>query len=187
MMNPAIARILRDQWPVFGALALFLGFALAQTLFFGPTAQRYDAALKHNAELGLGMDPSEAPVVLPPRVFALLTDHALPPGEAQDRANSGALTAALLEDLNQSASQNGLTLLAADPGPVSQDPQSVRVRAHLKLRGGYAAFVTMLADVARAHSLTAIDRFSLRSSEGGAVLIDLAVSRYVLKQSAGPS
>ena len=183
--NPVFATILRRQWPVLGALALFLIFALANAVAFAPTAGRYDAAVKRNAALGLSADPNQSPAILPPRVFALLTDHALPPLEAQERANSGALTASLLEDLNQIASQHGLSVLATEPGPLSQDPQSVRVRAHLKMRGGYAAFVSWLADIAKGGSLTALDRFSLQPGESGSMLIDVTVSRYVLKQSVG--
>ncbi|HTM58604.1 MAG TPA: GspMb/PilO family protein [Candidatus Udaeobacter sp.] len=184
-MNPQLAALLRRDWPVIGALLLFLGFAFTQAFAFLPTANRYDAAVKRSAELGLGLDPSQSQIMLPPRVFALLTDHALSPAEAQEKAGSGALTANLLEDLNQLAGQHGIVVLATEPGPVSQDPQSVHVRAHLRLRGGYAAFVSFLADVARSGSMTALDRFSLQPGEGGSMLIDLAVSRYVLKQGAG--
>ena len=185
MMNPTLAGLLRRDWPVIGALALFLGFAFTHALGFTPTARRYDAAVKRNAELGLGLDPTQNQAMLPPRVFALLTDHALSANEAQERASSGALTANLLEDLNQLAGQRHIVVLATEPGPVSQDPQAVHVRAHLKLRGAYSAFVSLLADMARSGSLTALDRFSLRPGENGSMQIDLWVSRYILKQGAG--
>ena len=123
--------------------------------------------------------------MLPPRVFALLTDHALPSADATERAASGALTAGLLEDLNQIAGQRGLAVLATEPGPISQDPQSVRVRAHLKMRGSYPAFVAWLSDIAKGRSLTSLDRFALQPGESGTMQIDLWVSRYVLKQGAG--
>jgi len=182
-MNPLLAAALRRNWPVFGALAMFLGFALAQTAVFVPTAGRYDAVMKRSAALGLGADPAETLPMLPPRVFALLTDHALPAVEAQDRAASGALTASLLEDLNQIASQRGLAVLATEPGPVSQDPQSARVRAHLRMRGSYPAYVAWISDLARGQSLTALDRFALQPGDNGSMLIDLWVSRYILKQN----
>lgn len=182
-MSPALVAILRRHWPVFGALTLFLVFAITQASVFGPMAGRYDAVLKRSHALGIGVDPEETTPTLPPRVFALLTDHALPAAEAQDRAASGALTAGLLEDLNQIASERGLAVLATEPGPVSQDPQSVRVRAHLKMRGNYAAYVAWLSEIAQSRSLTAVDRFSLQSGDYGAMQIDLWVSRYVVKQS----
>ncbi len=184
-MNAALMAILRRHWPVFGALSLFLVLAISQTAVFGPMAGRYDAVLKHSTALGIGADPNGTAPTLPPRVFALLTDHALPASEAQDRAASGALTAGLLEELNQIASERGLTVLATEPGPVSQDPQSVRVRAHLRMRGSYAAYVAWLSEVAKGHSLTAIERFSLQPGEFGVTLIDLWVSRYILKQTGG--
>ena len=182
-MSPSLVALLRRQWPVVGALVLFLAFMITQALIFNPVARRYDAVLKRGAELGIGLDPANTPAMLPPRVFALLADHALPAADAQERAGSGALTAGLLEDLNQLAGQHSLVVLATEPGPVSQDDGSVRARAHLKMRGTYAGFVTWLGEIARARSLTAIDRFSLQPAEGSAMQIDLWVSRYVLKQT----
>jgi len=169
---------------VLGALALFLIFALANALAFTPTARRYDASVKRNTALGLSADRVSCRDPAAAGVRAAHRSRAAA-GEAQERANSGALTASLLEDLNQIASQHGLSVLATEPGPVSQDPQSARVRAHLKMRGSYAAFVSWLADVAKDGSLAALDRFSLQPGEGGSMLIDVSVSRYVLKQGVG--
>lgn len=184
-MDAQLTETLRRQWPVLGALALFLLFALAHALVFQPTARRYDAAAKRAGELGLAFDPAQGTAVLPPRVFALLTDHALSPNNAQERAGSGALTASLLEDLNKMASGRGLSVLVTEPGPITQLPQSVEVRAHLRMRGSYAAFAGFLGEVAKSGSLIAIERFTIQPGNAGGTSIELWVGRYLLKQTGG--
>jgi Type II secretion system (T2SS), protein M subtype b len=183
-MNVGVMETLRRQWPVAGALALLLGFAIVNAFAFEPTAKRYEAAVKHAHDLGLTVDNGQATPMLPPRVFALLTDHALAPNEAQERASSGALTASLLEDLNKAASARGLSVLVTEPGPITQTPQAVQVRAHLKMRGGYLALTNVLGDLAKNSAMIALDRFTLLPSESGSMSIELWVSRYVLKQEA---
>jgi hypothetical protein len=181
-MNVGVMEALRRQWPLAGALALLLGFAIVNAFVFEPTARRYEAVIRQARDLGLTVDNGQATPMLPPRVFALLTDHALAPGDAQERASSGALTASLLEDLNRAASTRGLSVLVTEPGPITQTPQAVQVRAHLKMHGGYLAFTNMLGDLAKNNAMVAIDRFTLLPAPPGSLSIELWVSRYVLKQ-----
>lgn len=181
-MNVGVMETFRRQWPVAGALALLLGFAVVNAFVFEPTARRYEAAIQHAAELGLAVENGQATPVLPPRVFALLTDHALAPAEAQERASSGALTASLLEDLNRACSARGLSVLVTEPGPITQTPQAVQVRAHVRMRGSYPSLTNVLGDLAKNNSMIALDRYTLMPSESGSLSIELWVSRYVLKQ-----
>lgn len=181
-MNPIVREALRRQWPLFGALGLFLVFALAHTLTFLPTATRYESTLKRAGEMGLAFDPDQMPQTLPPRVFALLADNAIPAAVATERAASGALTANLLDDLNKRVAANGMEVLVTEPGPVTQMPHSVQVRAHLKIRCRYPQFTALLGDLGRSGSLIAFDRFTLLPNESGTEILEVWVSRIILKQ-----
>ena len=185
MMNPVWAASLRRHWTTVGALGLFLAFNLTHLLGFRPSAQRYEAALKKAGDMGLALRPEAAPAVLPPRVFALLTDNALPAGAALNQGNSGALTAELLGDLTRLTSKHGIDALLTEPGPVTQQPQSVQVRAHLKLRCKYPEFVAFLDDLSRGRTLLAVDRFTVTALPSGGEMIEVWVSRYILKQEQG--
>jgi hypothetical protein len=181
-MNPILREALRRQWPLFGALGLFLIFALVHALVFQPTAARYESALKHAGEMGLAFDPDQMPQTLPPRVFALLADNAIPATVASERAASGTLTANLLDDLNKRIAAHGMEVLVTEPGPVTQMPHSVQVRAHLKIRCRYLQFTALLDDLGRSGSLVALDRFTLLPNESGAEILEVWVSRSILKQ-----
>ena len=183
-MNPVLAATLRRNWPLVGAAALFAIFMFVHQVFFQPAAARYAAATQTASELGLALDPSQAPVMLPPRVFALVADNALPAAEAQELGNSGVLTARLLEDLTRMISEHGMEVLMTEPGAVTQQSRAVQVRASLKVRGRYSEFVSFLDGLARGRQLIAIDRFTLTSQGQGQEQLDLWVSRYVLKQEA---
>jgi hypothetical protein len=132
--------------------------------------------------MGLALDPSQAPQSLPPRVFALLADNAMPAAEASEHAASGALTASLLDDLNKRVSAHGMEVLVTEPGTVAQMPHSVLVRAHLKIRCRYAQFTSLLDDLSRSGSLISLDRFTLLPNESGTEFLEVWVSRSVLKQ-----
>jgi Type II secretion system (T2SS), protein M subtype b len=183
MTNPMVKEALRRQWPLIGAFVLGAVFAISHFLVFLPAAVRYDAALKRAGEMGVALDPSQQRQSLPPRVFALLTDNAMPASTLNEGAASGAITASLLDDLNKRVATHGMEVLVTEPGPVTQQAFSVQVRAHLKARCRYAEFTSFLDDLARSGSLTAVDRFTLQPTEnGGNEIVELWVSRNILKQ-----
>jgi hypothetical protein len=185
MINPIWVAVLRRHWPLIGALGIYAVFTLTHQFLFLPAAQRYQRAVKQASDLGMPLNPGSAPAMLPPRLFALLSDNALPAAEAQEQGNSGELTAQLLEDLTTLMSRHGIQVIATEPGTVSQQPNSVQIRAHLRLRCTYHAYLTMLEDLARSNKLFAIDRFMLDADETGNQSIEVWVSRYILKRSQG--
>lgn len=181
-MNPLWTAALRSHWPLVGAFLVFLALAVSDQIWFRPTASRYRVAVKHASELGLAVDPSTMPPVLPPRLFALLSDNSLPAAAAQEQGNSGALTAQLLEELTDLTSRHGMRVIATEPGPVSQQPQAVQVRAHVRLRCRYADFLALLEDIARGGRLISIDRLTITSDLADSEVLELWVSRYIIKQ-----
>jgi len=185
VIGPLAMENLRRNWPVLGAVIVLVAFTAVHMLIFRPLARRYDAAIKSSADIGLAMDPEQLPESMPPRLFALITDNSLPPAVALERAGSGALTAGLVEDLNRMASQHGMVLVQTEPGMVSQQQNSVQVRAHLKIRCHFADFVALLGDIARSGALIAVDRFTLTPLESGNMMLEVWVSRCVLKQGEG--
>lgn len=181
-MNPVLEATLRRNWPLVGAAGLFAIFMFVHQVLFQPAAKRYVAAIKKASELGLALDPTQSPAVLPPRVFALVADNTLPAAEAQDLGNSGVLTARLLEDLTRVIGERGMEVIMTEPGAVTQQSRAVQVRAYLRVRGRYGQFVSLLDGLARGRELIAIDRFTLTPQGQGQELLDLWVSRLILKQ-----
>jgi hypothetical protein len=183
ILNPVLAATLRRHWPLVGAVGFFAVFWLAHQFLFEPAARRYQESIKQASDLGLPLDLSRAPVVIPPRVLALVAENALPAQEAQELGTSGQLTARLLEDLTRAMNASGLEVLATQPGTVTQQPRYVQVRAYVKVRGRYREIVGVMESLAEGKHLMALDRFSLMpEGDGGAILADLWLSRLVLKQ-----
>lgn len=182
-MNPILSATLRRHWPLVGAIIVFAGFIVADQVLFRPTARRFETAVRNAAEVGMAIDPDKSPPILPPRLFALLADNAMLAGEAQEQGNSGALTAQLMGDMTSLMGRHGIEVVVTEPGPVTQQPQSVQVRAHLRLRCRYAAFVAMLDEIARGDHLIAVDRFTLSPQGGGNVTADVWMTRYILKHT----
>ena len=181
-MNPILAATLRRHWPLVGAVGLFSVFFLVDQVIFQPAARRYDRAVKQATELGLALDPAQSTELMPPRVFALVADNALLSTEAQELGDSGVLTARLLEDMTRLIGDNGMEVLATEPGAVTQQSRSVTVNAHLRVRGRYPQFVTLLEQIAQGGNLIAVDRFTFSNPAPGDEQIDLWISRLVLKQ-----
>lgn len=182
-MNPILAATLRRHWPLVGALVVFVGFTLVDQFWFRPEARRFETAVERAAEIGMAIDPDNSPPILPPRLFALLADNAMTAADAQDQGNSGALTAQLMGDLTSLMSRHGIEIIVTEPGTVTQQPQSIQVRAHLRLRCRYSSFVAMLDEIARGDQLIAVDRFSLSPLGTGAMSAEVWMTRYILKQT----
>lgn len=185
LMTPMLAATLRRHWPVIGAFAFLIPLTLIHQLWFRPAAQRYRVTLKQANELGMAFDPGVAPAILPPRLFALVVDNSLAPDEAVSSGNSGTLTAQLLEDATRLTAARGMQAIITEPGTVSQLPQSVQVRAHLKVRCRYDQFVGLLEDMAQSGKLIAVDRFTLASDSSSGEILELWVSRLILKRQKG--
>ncbi len=184
-MSPLMEQTLRRLWPAIGALAILGLLTAVDTLWFRPTASRYTRVLKQATAIGMPLDPNQMPRIMPPRVFALVADNSMPAIQAQEAANSGALTSEFLGDLTQRVGRRGMTVISTEPGITTQDPDMVELRAHLRLRGRYPDFVLLLDDLAHDQRLFGVDRFTITPDESS-VLVELWVSRLVLK-SGGSS
>jgi hypothetical protein len=180
-MNPLWAAALRRHWPLAGAIFVFVVLAAVDQLWLRPVLGRYDRAVKRAADIGMPVDPTQSAPIVPPRLFALIAENAMPAAVAQEQGASGTLTADLLGDLNTRMRSHGITVVVAEPGPINQQPQSVRVSAHLRLRCRYPQFVALLDDLARGTRLLSVDRFTLTPEGDGAMNAEVWMSRYILK------
>lgn len=182
VINPLWVAEMRRQWPLVGAVVVFLLFLFVHVAFFRPTADRYQKAVRRAGDLGVTFEPSASPEVMPPRVYAALAGNAMPAGQARQEGDSGALSASLVETVSRLAARRGMDVVITEPAPTTQQPQSVIVRAHMRVRATYAEFVGFLADLAGDEHLLAVDRFTVQPAGGSEQLVDLYVSRYILKQ-----
>jgi hypothetical protein len=181
-MNPVLVAALRRYWPLIGGGIVFLVFLVVHLAIFQPGARRLSTALKRSADLGLSLDPAQSEPMMPPRLFALLTANSLPAAVAQERGNSGTLVAELLGDITAIANQVGMVAVTTEPGAVTPQGQGMVVRARLRLRAEYAELVALTDALAKSGKLYSVDRFSLVSQGGGEPILDLHVSRYIIKQ-----
>ncbi len=180
-MNLLLAAALRRHWPILCATSVFVVVMVAHQVIFQPAVKRYTAAMAHARDLGLSLDPAQAEPVLPPRVFARVTDNAMAPNAAVEQASSGVLAARLLEQVSALAQRSGLDVLTSEPGVISQQETSTIARAHMTLRGSYVQFVAFLDALSRGPQLLAMDRFKL-TPQGNGLLVEVWVSRLVLKR-----
>jgi hypothetical protein len=185
MASPiAIPAFGRRPWPLIAALLLFLAFTGLHQIWFHPKAVRFAKVRKQSSDMGMVLGEGALPPMVSPRVLELLTDNSLQAGVAEQQGNSGALTAAMLEDLTKLAARRGIAVLATEQGSVTQLESSVLVRAHLHLRCRNVEFVQFLDDLARSGTLYAVDRFALVDAGNGRQDLDLWASQTILKQSA---
>jgi hypothetical protein len=185
-MNPLMIATLRRHWPLIGGVLVFFGFLIVHVLVFQPGTRRLSAALKRSADLGLPVDPAQAEPMMPPRLFALLAANSLPAAVSLERTNSGALVAELVGDVTALATQVGMEAVTTEPGTATPHGQGVIVRARLRLRAEYTELVALTDALARSGKLYSVDRFSLIHQPAGAPILELYVSRYVLKQPGVP-
>jgi hypothetical protein len=183
MLNPLVEAQLRRNWQVVTALLVFVLFLVLHLAVFQPAATRYRLALKQAADLGMPLDPSESPHMMPPRVFALLSDNSLPAAEAVQRSNSGSLASSLLEDVTRVTSKAGMEVMATEPGVTAQQAKSIQVKAYLRVSCTYPQFVRFLDELSRSGTLISVERFTLVASNPGRQILDLWVTRLILKQT----
>ena len=187
LITPIWNARLRQNWPLVGAILVLFVLTISDQVLYRPMVRRYQAALKRATQLGMPLDPNNVPTLIPPRLFALLTNNALPEAVAQEQSNSGALTAQLLSDLTSMMSQHGIQVISTEPGPMTQQNASIQVRAHLRLRCRYGQFIALLDDFARRPSLYSLDRFAYAGDSPGGDMLELWLSRYVIKQTKAHS
>jgi hypothetical protein len=183
LINPVFSAQLRRHWQVVVSIVVFVLFVVVHLVVFRPNSQRLVAALKRAGDLGLALDPDRSPPVMPPRVLALLTDNALP--ASSTGGESGTLTADLLEELTQLTTRRGMQVLVTDPGTTAIEAKAVQVRAHLRIRCSPSQFIAFLDDLGRSNRVISVDRFALVAGESGRDILDLWVTRYILKQTSG--
>ncbi len=178
---------LRSSWPLLAAASLCALFIAFHAAVFRPLAGRYHGALEHAAALGLMVDPSHPTTQLPvsPRLFALLADNSLPAAEAEARGQSGSLTAEMVQTLSTAAAHRRLETVVAEPGLLTQQSGTVELRAHLRLRGGYASFVGLLDDLARGGRLWTVERFTIKPATGATEDIEVWMASCLLKRNGG--
>jgi type IV secretory pathway protease TraF len=182
-MNPYWTNLARRNRQAVAALLVCLGFAAAHAAAFQPTLARYRRNAQQAAELGMPLDATGAQPAASPRTTALLARNSLNTAVAEEQGTSGALTAGLLDEVTRLVAKSGLEVVATEQGLVTQLPSSVQVRAHLKLRGRYAAFVALLGELSRSGSLVAVDRFTLQAGAGGRQDIEVWMSQLILKRT----
>lgn len=182
LINPLLEATLRRQWPAVGAAMVFVLFTLVNLVWFRPLEQRYHRLVQQATRLGMAVDPESTPRAMSPALMALFAGNSMEPAAAEAEANSGQLTASLLADLTRLAARNGMEVLAADQGPVTQQPTAIQVRAHLRVQGQYRGLVGWLRDLASGGRLDGLERFAAGPPAGGRQTFDLWVSRLILKQ-----
>lgn len=187
-MNAVLGVRFRRQAPLFASLAVFAIFLAVNTVAFEPLAARYRRALSQAGSYGALLDPRGVRTpAMPPRVYTLLMNTSLPAAEADRKGASGQLGAELVQVLSSQAGAHGLEIVVAEPGLLSQQETTVEARAHLRMRGSYAAFTGFLDDVARSGGLRRIERFTIEPGAPGRVEIELYVASLVLKRSGARS
>ena len=185
-MDPRWLQLARRNWQALAALLVFLVFAGAHAAAFRPALVRYRKDVRRAVELGMPIEATGAPPVASVRIGALLDGNSLNASVAEEQGASGVLTAGLLDEVTRLVARAGLEVLTTEQGLVTQLPTSVQVRAHLKLRGSYPAFVGLVGGLARSGSLLALDRFTVQGGAGAERDIEVWVSQLILKRTPGP-
>ena len=188
-MDAVLAARVRRQWPLFAALAVCAVFVLVHSLVFQPQAAHYRAAIVKAGALGLMVDPARPAQLtsLPVKVFSLLVGNSLSPAEADARSQSGTLGAEMAQRLSSMAVRRGLEIVIAEPGVLTQQPGSIEVRAHLRLRGSYTAYVGLVDDLAHSDRLWAIERFTIVPVAPGRDDFEVWMASCMLKRTGGGS
>lgn len=183
-MNPILASRLRTQWPVALSVAILVGFVAAQALVHGPLQSRFERALARAGSLGAVLDPARGavPAAMPPRVYTLLMENSAPPHEVDGKAQGGALAAELVQHLSSLATLQHLDVVVAEPGAISQQPGWNEARAHLRMRGTWARWLSFLDALSQGGRLLRIERFSLSPGANGSCDIEVWISGATLKR-----
>ena len=181
LIPPTLEASMRRQWQAVLAIVLLALFFAVHLVLFGGAAQNYQRAIRKATDMGLAVDPSRPLVVTPPRVLVLLAANMLPAGTTDFNRDAGTLASSMLEELTQLTQRHRMRVVITEPGLTSQDSRSIQLRAHLRVQCTYGDFVALLDDLAREPSLISVDRFSMTQGKDGRQLLDLWLTRFVLK------
>ncbi len=184
-MSPTWMNLARRNRQAFAALLVCLAFAVAHAAVFQPVLARYRKDARRATELGMPLDADSALPAPSQRAAILFAGNSLNAVVAEEQGASGALTAGLLDEVTRSVAKCGLEVVSTEQGLVTQLPSSVQVRAHLKLRGRYSAFVDLLGELSRSGNLIAVERFSLQAGAAGGQDIEIWMSQLILKRTRG--
>ena len=182
-MNPYWMNLARRNWQAVAALLVFLMFAAVHAAAFQPVLARYRRDLGQAVERGMPLDVTSSQPAVSPRAAAQLVGNSLNTAVAEAQGTSGTLTATLLDEVTRLVAKSGLEVVATEQGLVTQLPSSVQVRAHLRLRGRYTAFVNLLDRLSRSGTLIAVDRFTLRAGTGNGQDIEVWMTQLILKRT----
>jgi hypothetical protein len=155
---------------------------LVDVVVYRPAQARMQRAERAATDLGFSFDPSSRRVLLPIQVSSFVMDNSMAEDEAEVAGRTGMLAADLLDQMTRLASQSGLAVIATEPGLTLQQPTEVLVRARLKARGSYPAFLRYMTALGNGEHLVTVDRFSIAANEGGDANIELWVTRHVIKR-----
>ncbi len=180
LINPIWEAQLRRHWQVVVAAAGCAAFFAIHVAAFQQAATRYERAIKRAGDLGLAVDPTQPLAVTPPRVLVMLAANMLP----ADVADVSTLAGSMLEELSQLTHRHGMQVVVTEPGLTSQEAKAVQIRAHLRVQCSFPQFVAFLDDLSRGGSLISVDRFAMIEGRNGRSVLDLWLTRYVLKQVA---
>jgi hypothetical protein len=183
LISPILEARLRRHWQLVLAAAVCALFGAVHAAAFRPAADHYDLAIRRASDLGLAVDPTRAIAVTPPRLLVVLAANMLPASVADVGRESGALAASMLEELTQLTHRHGMQVVVAEPGLTSQEAKAVQIRAHLRIQCTFPQFVAFLDDLSREGSLISVDRFAMIQGRDGKSLLDLWVTRYVIKET----
>jgi hypothetical protein len=171
-------------WPALASLLVLALLWSVQTVGFGPLAAHYRTQLKAAGDIGASLDPRLASAPLPPRVLELLRGNSVAAADADGLSQSGFLATDLVRRVSERAVGRGIDVSGSEPGAAMQTRSTLEVRAHLKLRGRYAQFVELLADLAGEQSLYRIERMTITPQLNGLTETDLWIARVLLKREA---
>lgn len=181
LIPPTLDASMRRHWQAVVAIVLLALLIAVHLVLFGGAAQSYQRAMKKARDMGLAVDHSRPLVVTPPRVLVLLAANMLPPGTTDINRDGGSLASSMLEELTQLTQRHRMRVVITEPGLTSQDSRSIQTRAHLRVQCTYADFLALLDDLAKEPSLISVDRFAMTQGRDGRQLLDLWVTRFVLK------
>jgi hypothetical protein len=181
-MDPLLRARAQALAPLFLGLLITAGVTVLHLALFQPLERRYRALVTEAGPLAAALDPSRAPRSLPPRVHALVRDHARPADEVTRAAQSGTLAAGLMQDLAALAGGHRLDVLVSEPGVLTQGERHAQVRAHLRLRGRHEDLVRFLSAIAQRGDLDRLERMTLTPLGNGRLDIEVHFARLVLKR-----
>jgi hypothetical protein len=177
------ARLVPGKWQVWLAIAVCAAVLAVDFTVYRPARARMQRALQSARSIGLSLDPSQRPIVPPAPVQEFMMANSIPEADATGAVQSGLLTASVLEEATRIASENGLTVVATEPGLAAQQGANIVVRSHIRARGTYTEFLSFLDALSRGPHLLTVDRFEITAGGGAELNLAVSITRHVLKRT----